>query len=137
MYSSATRSSSASGFSGGGLFVGLGFGEGVGEEDSAGDGEGEDFDRGVRVGFSVGVGAASCNGFTGPVGRRGGAGLALGVGEGEGEVAAGTIAAPRWNSSAKINGRDLMELRRAHLRRRFARCQKFPHERSSWSLQTT
>src|SRR3954467_3765813 len=27
------------------------------------------------------------------------------------------------------------ELRRAHLRRRFARCQKFPHERSSVSIQ--
>src|ERR1044072_1991242 len=83
MYSSATRSSSASGLRGGGLLVGLG----------------------------------------------------LGVGEGEGDVAAETIAAPRWNSSAKMNGRDLMELRRAHLRRRFARCQKFPHERSSSSLR--
>src|SRR5437868_6395115 len=28
------------------------------------------------------------------------------------------------------------ELRRAHLRRRFARCQKFPHERSSSTLRT-
>ena len=84
----------------------LGFGEveGEGEEEEAGEADGVDFGLGVRVGFSEGEGEAFCNGFTGPVGRRGGAGLAVGVGEG----AAATIAAPREESSAKMNGRNLM-----------------------------
>ena len=116
MYSSATKSSSASGFKGGGLFVLEGFGvadgeengEEAGEEDSEGDGE--DFALERRDGFSdaVGEGDASCSGFTGPVGLRGGAGFGVGVGDGDGDGAATTIAPPRHNSSAKMNRRDLM-----------------------------
>src|ERR1044072_5213133 len=72
IYSSATRSSSASGLRAG---VGFGEGEGFGERERAGegdadeageadesgvgDGEGEDFCLGGRVGFSEGVGVAS------------------------------------------------------------------------------
>ena len=82
--------------------VGDGFGEGEGEEVEGW--EGDDLGLGERAGFSEGDGVAFCNGFTGPVGRRGGAGLAVGVGEG----AAVTIAAPREESSAKINERNLM-----------------------------
>src|SRR3954464_12085709 len=115
MYSSATTSSSASGFIGGALLVGAGFGDGEGDEvaaaEEAGEGEGDDFDLGERAGFSVGVGEAFCNGFTGPVGRRGGGGLAAGVGVGEG--AAARMAAPKQTSSAKIKGRDLIESRGA------------------------
>jgi hypothetical protein len=119
MYSSATTSSSASGFIGGALLAGedLGedFGDAEGEEeaaaDEAGEGEGDDFDLGERAGFSDGVGEAFCNGFTGPVGRRGGGGLAAGVGVGEG--AAARIAAPKQTSSAKMIGRDLIESRGA------------------------
>src|SRR3954471_6430815 len=82
MYSSATKSSSASGFKGGGLFALEGFwvADGEGDEEEAGEedseGEGADFDLERRDGFSeaVGEGDASCIGFTGPVGLRGGAG---------------------------------------------------------------
>src|SRR6476660_6427696 len=58
MYSSATKSSSASGFKGGGLLVGAGFGdreeegEEPGEAEESGEGEGEDLCLGDRVGFS-------------------------------------------------------------------------------------
>jgi hypothetical protein len=64
-----------------------------------------------RDGFSEGEGDAFCNGLTGPVGRSGGAGLAVGVGEGEG--AAATNPGPRQHSSAKMNGRNLMGSRGA------------------------
>src|SRR4051812_14645487 len=117
MYSSATTSSSASGFIGGALLIGEDFGEGFGdtegEEVGAAEeaGEGDDFDLDERAGFSVGVGEAFCNGLTGPVGRRGGGGLAAGVGVGEG--AAARMAAPKQTSSAKIKGRDLIESRGA------------------------
>ena len=137
--------------------------EGAGEDEESGEGDsegdGEDFGLERRDGFSdaVGDGEASCKGLTGPVGLSGGAGLAAAVGEGEGDGAATRIAPPRHNSSATMNRRDLMDWwigrsagdasngasppllgieqgLRAHLRRRFARCQKFPHERSSSSL---
>src|SRR3954447_13771233 len=115
MYSSATTSSSASGFIGGALFFGEDFGDAEGVEvgvvEEAGEGEGQAFDVGERAGFSVGVGEVFCNGFTGPVGRRGGGGLAAGVGVGEG--AAARMAAPKQPSSAKMNGRDLIESRGA------------------------
>jgi hypothetical protein len=121
MYSSATTSSSASGFIGGGLALFVGedfgedFGEGEGDEvgaaEEAGEGDGDDFALGERAGFSEGVGEVFCNGFTGPVGRRGGGGLAPGVGEGDG--AAARMAAPKQTSSAKMNGRDLIESRGA------------------------
>ena len=83
MYSSATTSSSASGFSGGGLFVFEGFG--VGEVEDAGEAEGDSVGVGFGLrfeGFSeaAGEGEASWSGFTGPVGFRGGAGFAVGVG---------------------------------------------------------
>jgi hypothetical protein len=94
---------------------GVDFGEGEGDElgaaDEAGEGDGDDFDLGERAGFSEGLGEAFCKGFTGPVGRRGGAGLAPGVGVGEG--AAATVAVPKQTSSAKMNGRDLIESRGA------------------------
>jgi hypothetical protein len=95
------------------------FGDGDGEDkeegaaDAAGEGDGDDFCLGARVGFSDGDGEVFCNGFTGPVGRRGGAGFAAGVGEGEGDGAAARVAAPKQTSSAKMNGRDLIESRGA------------------------
>jgi hypothetical protein len=93
------------------------FGDGEGDEEgaaeAAGEGDGEDFCLGARVGFSDGDGEVFCNGFTGPVGRRGGAGLAAGVGEGEGDGAAARVAAPKQTSSAKLNERDLIESRGA------------------------
>ena len=126
MYSSATTSSSASGFSGGGLFVREAFGEG--EAEDAGEGEGDsggvDFDLRDFDGFSdgEGEGAASWSGFTGPVGLRGGPGFAVGVGDGEGDGAATAgVALPRQSSSAKMNGRDLMNEVDRPLR---GRCQK-------------
>ena len=93
---------------------GFGEGEGVeaeaGEEDSEGVGDDFVFDR--RDGFSdalgEGDGEASCNGLTGPVGRRGGAGLAVADGDGDGDVAAKTNPALRQASSAKMKERDLM-----------------------------
>ena len=128
MYSSATTSSSASGFSGGGLFVREAFGEG--EAEDAGEGEGDsggvDFDLrdfvGLSEGDGEGEGAASWSGFTGPVGLRGGPGFAVGVGDGEGDGAAtAAVALPRQSSSAKMNGRDLMNEVDRPLR---GRCQK-------------
>ncbi|HEV2804330.1 MAG TPA: hypothetical protein VGW57_05280 [Chthoniobacterales bacterium] len=119
MYSSATTSSSASGFIGGALLTGEDFaedfGDGEGEEEGAAGaaGEGDDFCLGERAGFSDGDGEVFCNGFTGPVGRSGGAGLAAGVGEGEGDGAAARVAAPKQSSSAKMNERDLIESRGA------------------------
>jgi hypothetical protein len=92
----------------------------------------------------------------------GGGDFVAGLGEGEGEGAADTLESGRQMASAKMKERNLMKLRwtgrfagdahetaappiftsksprrhcsihRAHLRRRFARCQKFPHERSSF-----
>ena len=113
MYSSATTSSSASGFSGGGVFVFEDFGEADGE--ASGDGEGDSdgvcFDLRDLDGFSDGDGEgdASWSGFTGPVGLRGGAGFGVGVDDGEGDGAARRAAAqPRQTSSAKMNRRDLM-----------------------------
>src|SRR2546421_741249 len=107
MYSSATKSSSASGLRGGALLVGEDFGEGEGEEAEGEDvGAGGDFGLGERGGFSVGDGEAFCNGLTGPVGRSGGDGFAVGVGDGDG--AAARIGAARETSSAKMNRRDLM-----------------------------
>src|SRR6476469_5944582 len=72
MYSSATKSSSASGFKGGGLFALEGFGvaDGEGDEEEAGEedseGEGEDFGLERRDGFSeaVGEGDVNCSGIT-------------------------------------------------------------------------
>jgi hypothetical protein len=111
MYSSATTSSSASGFSGGGLFVFEAFGEAEGEDagEAEGDSDGVDFDFRDFVGFSEGEGEGEAfwSGFTGPVGLRGGAGFGVGVGEGDGAATA-AVALPRQNSSAKMNGRDLM-----------------------------
>ena len=91
---------------------GFGVADGDGEEAEDGDSEGggEDFALERRDGFSgaVGEGDASCSGFTGPVGLRGGAGFGVGVGEGDGDGAATRIAPPRQESSAKMNSRDLM-----------------------------
>src|SRR3954469_13718209 len=117
MYSSATRSSSASGLSGGGLFVLEGLGEreeeGEGEADEsgegAGEGEGEGLCLGDRVGFSEGVGAPSWRGFTGPVGFKGEAAVDFGLGDGPGVGdAARRREAPRQGSSAKMERRNLM-----------------------------
>src|SRR6266576_2590828 len=109
MYSSATTSSSASGFSGGGLFVREAFGEGEAEDagEGEGDSDGVDFDLRDFDGFSEGEGEgdASWSGFTGPVGLRGGPGFSVGEGDGAATTAA---ALPRQSSSAKMNGRDLM-----------------------------
>jgi hypothetical protein len=113
MYSSATTSSSASGFKGGVLLAGFGVGEAPEEGE---EGEGDDFGLGERAGFSEGEGARSCNGFTGPVGFRGGAGLAVGVGLGVGEGAAERSESPSQSGSAKMKRRNLMgRLRRATL----------------------
>jgi|SRR5437868_8459607 len=125
MYSSATTSSSASGFSGGGLFAFEGFGEGVAEDAGEGEGDSDVVGFGLRFeGFSEadGEGDAAWSGFTGPVGLRGGAGFGVGVGDGEGDGAArAAVALPRQSSSAKMNGRDLMNEVDRPLR---GRCQK-------------
>src|SRR5882724_8468787 len=109
MYSSATTSSSASGFSGSGLFVREAFGAGEAEDAGEGEGDSDGVDFDLR-------------GFNAPVGLRGGPGFAVGVGDGEGDGAATTGAAlPRQSSSAKMNGRDLMNEVDRPLR---GRCQK-------------
>src|SRR6476646_8273164 len=98
MYSSATTSSSASGFIGGGLLVRAGFGVGVvvddGEEDSAGVGDALDFERREGRSDGVGEGDATGNGSTGPVGFSGGAGFVAGVGLGDGDGAPKAADAP-------------------------------------------
>src|SRR2546423_8827639 len=113
MYSSATRSSSASGLSGGALFVGFGEGEGEGEGEVAEvgeeEGEGEDFGLEGLDGFSEGEGDALWRGLTGPVGRSGGAGLAVGVGEGDGAAARNPT--PGQPRSTKMNGRHIIARR--------------------------
>ena len=145
MYSSATTSSSASGLSGGALGEGDVFGEDFGEDfgegvgEAAEEGVAEDFDLAgtEAVGFGEGVGEALASGFTGPVGFSGaaGVGFAPGLGVGEGEGAAVRLEMARQTASAKMKERDLMAEAAGscggNLRRRFARCQKFPHERSS------
>ncbi len=110
-----TRSSSASGLSGGGLFVleGLGErekeGEGEAEESGEGEGEGEDLCLGVRVGFSDGVADPSWRGFTGPVGFKGEAAVGFGLGDGAGVGdAAKRSEAPRHGSSVKMERRNVM-----------------------------
>ena len=120
----------------------------AGGDDSLAVGVGEAFPNGFTgpVGFS---GAA-------------GVGLAADLGEGEGEGAARALESGRQKASAKMKERNLMKLRwigrsagrcprsgcaanlyievagrhssihRGNLRRRFARCQNFPHGRSSF-----
>ena len=95
--------------------------------EDAGEGEGDSdvVGFGLRFeGFSEadGEGDAAWSGFTGPVGLSGGAGFGVGVGDGEGDGAArAAVALPRQSSSAKMNGRDLMNEVDRPLR---GRCQK-------------
>jgi hypothetical protein len=142
MYSSATMSNSASGLRAVALGDGDGFGEG---EEAAGEGEeeaGEAVDFGLAgaegPGLAEGVGDAFCNGFTGPVGFSGVLGVGLGVEEGKGAGIA--LERGRQTASAKMKERNLMAEAASscggNLRRRFARCQKFPHERSSFRPDT-
>lgn len=138
MYSSATMSNSASGFSGA---AGVGEGDdlaaGEGEEEETGGGADDlDFGEGDDAGLAAGVGEAFPNGFTGPVGFRGAGGgdLVAGLGEGEGEGAADTLESGRQTASAKMKERMVMKLR--WIGRSAGRCQQvrlwppFPASRS-------
>jgi hypothetical protein len=113
----------------------LGDGDGLGEAEAEEEGVAEDFGfaRGVAEGFSEGLAEGFCNGFTGPVGLSGVPGVGLGDADGEG--AAIRPESGRQTASAKMKVRNLMATAArscgGNLRRRFARCQKFPHGRSS------